>query len=173
VTTKGLILFIPQGVSVLAGSGDDLNLNQRLVREGWALNFEPYAKHRFKADRTTRKTTNVALERLLLNTTRPAALDKSKTRLLGSPCPNDARNLLFPDSPAMPPGCSIKGKIALHAKITGHRGITTSRVVAVIGIQRSRTVGFAQRKRLRPRGFARRSTVLNDEQWHHVQHGYS
>jgi hypothetical protein len=39
--------------------GDDLNLNQRLVREGWALNFEPYAKHRFKADRTTRKTTDL------------------------------------------------------------------------------------------------------------------
>jgi hypothetical protein len=96
VTTKGLILFIPQGVSVLAGSGDDLNLNQRLVREGWALNFEPYAKHRFKADRTTRKTTNVALERLLLNTTRPAALEQEQDQTIGFTLPKRRSQSSFP-----------------------------------------------------------------------------
>ena len=30
--------------------GETTSLNQWLVREGWALNFEPYAKGRFKAD---------------------------------------------------------------------------------------------------------------------------
>src|SRR5260370_1492287 len=29
---------------------DGQNLNQLLVRDGWAVNFEPYAKGRFKAD---------------------------------------------------------------------------------------------------------------------------
>jgi hypothetical protein len=32
-------------------------------------------------------------------------------------------NTLFPDDPSMPPGCSIKGKFAARAKLTGHRGI--------------------------------------------------
>jgi hypothetical protein len=76
--------------------GDDLNLNQRLVREGWALNFEPYAKHRFKADRTTRKTTNVALERLLLNTTRPAALEQEQDQTIGFTLPKRRSQSSFP-----------------------------------------------------------------------------
>ena len=34
-----------------------------------------------------------------------------------------ARDKLFPDNPEMPPGCSIKGKFAVRAKVTGYRGI--------------------------------------------------
>ena len=50
---------------------------------------------------------------------------KQKAMLLGSTCANEAnaRDKLFPDNPALPPGCSIRGKFALRAKITGHRGI--------------------------------------------------
>jgi len=52
---------------------------------------------------------------------------KSRAKLLGESCSTirdiDARNALFPDDPSMPPGCSIKGKFAVRAKITGHRGI--------------------------------------------------
>jgi endonuclease YncB( thermonuclease family) len=104
--------------------GDDLNLNQRLVREGWALNFEPYAKHRFKADQDDAQDNRRGLWKGCFSTPQDLRRwNKSKTRLLGSSCPSDARNLLFPDNPTMPPGCSIKGKIALRAKITGHRGI--------------------------------------------------
>jgi endonuclease YncB( thermonuclease family) len=104
--------------------GDDLNLNQRLVREGWALNFEPYAKHRFKADQDDAQEHRRGLWKGCFSTPQDLRRwNKSKARLLGSPCPSDARNLLFPDNPAMPPGCSIKGKISLRAKITGHRGI--------------------------------------------------
>ena len=35
----------------------------------------------------------------------------------------EARSILFPDNPTMPPGCSIKGKLAARAHITAHRGI--------------------------------------------------
>ena len=36
---------------------------------------------------------------------------------------SEIRDILFPDDPAMPPGCSIKGKLAARAHFTGHRGI--------------------------------------------------
>jgi endonuclease YncB( thermonuclease family) len=104
--------------------GDDLNLNQRLVREGWALNFEPYAKHRFKADQDDAQDNRRGLWKGCFSTPQDLRRwNKSKAILFGSSCPSGARNLLFPDNPAMPPGCSIKGKISLRAKITGHRGI--------------------------------------------------
>jgi hypothetical protein len=48
---------------------------------------------------------------------------KSLAVLFGTACPTDARNILFPDYPNMPPGCSIKGKVALRAEIVGYRGI--------------------------------------------------
>jgi endonuclease YncB( thermonuclease family) len=81
--------------------GDDLNLNQRLVREGWALNFEPYAKHRFKADQDDAQDHRRGLWKGCFSTPQDLRRwNKSKARLLGSPCPSDARNLLFPVDPA-------------------------------------------------------------------------
>ena len=49
--------------------------------------------------------------------------NKYTARLLGPRCPADARLKLFPDHAPMPPGCEIKGKYALRAVLTGHRGI--------------------------------------------------
>jgi hypothetical protein len=47
--------------------------------------------------------------------------------LLGGACRADKdpeiREALFPNAPAMPPGCSIKGKFALRARVTGNVGI--------------------------------------------------
>jgi hypothetical protein len=43
--------------------------------------------------------------------------------LLGSNCPADARRRLFPDQAVRPEGCEIKGKYAVRAMLTGHRGI--------------------------------------------------
>ena len=31
--------------------------------------------------------------------------------------------MLFPDDPIMPPGCSIKGKFAVRARVTGNVGV--------------------------------------------------
>jgi endonuclease YncB( thermonuclease family) len=108
--------------------GEDVSLNQRLVREGWALNFEPSAKRRFKADQDDAQDNRRGLWKGCF--TAPLDLrrwNKSKAKLLGPTCPGadnkKARDILFPDHPAMPPGCAIKGNFALRAKITGHRGI--------------------------------------------------
>ena len=35
----------------------------------------------------------------------------------------EIRSVLFPEDPAMPPGCSIKGKFAVRARVTGNVGI--------------------------------------------------
>ena len=96
-------------------------------QEGWALNFEPYAKNRFKADQDEARDKHKGLWKGCFAV--PQALrnmDKSGAALLGSTCPKDSkalRDLLVPVHPAMPEGCSIKGKSAMRAHITGHRGI--------------------------------------------------
>jgi hypothetical protein len=46
---------------------------------------------------------------------------------LGGSCRTDKdreiRDVLFPDHPAMPSGCSIKAKLAIRARVTGNVGI--------------------------------------------------
>lgn len=41
--------------------------------------------------------------------------NKRAAQLLGSSCPPDAREKLFPVEVPMPPGCEVKGKYALRA----------------------------------------------------------
>jgi endonuclease YncB( thermonuclease family) len=88
---------------------DGTDLHHWLVKNGWAINFEPYARGRFVDDE------NEARDRGRWN--------KHTAQLLGPNCPTDARRKLFPDHAEMPPGCEIKGKYALRAAFTGHRGI--------------------------------------------------
>jgi endonuclease YncB( thermonuclease family) len=108
--------------------GEPMSLNQWLVREGWALNFEPYAKGRFKADEDAARSKNLGLWKGCFS--RPQAArrgDKNTAPLLGAACVagkiSEIRDRLFPEHPAMLPGCSIKGKLAARARVTGHVGI--------------------------------------------------
>jgi len=115
-------------ISICWVEGETVSLNQWLVREGWALNFEPYAKGRFKADQDNARENRKGLWKGCFIEPRVLRLGSRITaRLLGSSCPErndwEARGILFPDNPAMTPGCSIKGKLAVRAHITGHRGI--------------------------------------------------
>ena len=115
-------------VGVCWVEGESLSLNQLLVREGWALNFEPYAKGRFKADQADAENNRRGLWKgCFSNPDDHRRGKKSTAPLLGAACScsaaKSARDSLFPDDAAMPPGCPIKGKFALRAKITGHLGI--------------------------------------------------
>ena len=107
--------------------GEPISLNQWLVREGWALNLEPYARNRFKADQEMARDHRKGLWKGCFAA--PRAMrnrDKSGAVLLGSACTQDnqaLRDLLIPLHPAMPEGCSIKGKSVTRAHLTGHRGI--------------------------------------------------
>lgn len=108
--------------------GETRSLNQWLVLEGWALNFEPYAKGRFKADQEAARDKSNGIWKGCFSPPQDVRRwDKSSAGLLGAACPKgketETRNVLFPDHPVIPLGCSIKGKLAARAHFTGHRGI--------------------------------------------------
>ena len=108
--------------------GEPASLNQRLVREGWAMNFEPYARGRFNRDEGDARANLRGLWAGCFIAPRDLRYwNKAKAKLWGAACSSvrdlDVRNALFPDHPSMPPGCSIKGTMPSRAQLTGHRGI--------------------------------------------------
>ena len=97
-------------------SAGGTDLNHWLVQQGWALNFEPYAKRRFKIDEDDARVGHFGLWKGCFVAPQDfRRWNKRKATLLGANCPEDARAKLFPDDPAMPPGCEIKGKYGLRA----------------------------------------------------------
>jgi len=103
--------------------GETMSLNQWLVRDGLALNFEPYAKGRFEADEADARKNLRGLWKGCFSAPQDLRRwNKSSAPLLGPTCgiAKQTRNRLFPALPAMPPGCTIKGKIVLRAQIMGY-----------------------------------------------------
>jgi endonuclease YncB( thermonuclease family) len=108
--------------------GEKTSLNQWLVREGWALNADSSAKGRFRADEQYARDHRKGLWKGCFVS--PMALRRytiSTATLMGAGCPREnnwpAREMLFPDHPSMPPGCPIKGRVALRSQVTGYQGI--------------------------------------------------
>jgi hypothetical protein len=103
-----------------------MSINQWLVREGLAIKFEPFARGRFHSDEDDARQNRRGMWRGCF--VAPQHLRywrRAVAPLLGSTCANEpnARDKLFPDNAEMPPGCLIKGKFVVRAKLTGHRGI--------------------------------------------------
>ena len=102
-------------------------MNQLLVRQGFALNFEPDAQGRFKEDEANAKRDRRGLWKGCFVAPEDFRVGRTDGALLGDACPADKdreiRDVLFPKDPAMPPGCSIKGKFAVRARVTGNVGI--------------------------------------------------
>jgi endonuclease YncB( thermonuclease family) len=95
---------------------DGTEINRWLVQQGWALNFEPYAKGRFKTDEDEAREGQRGIWKGCFVAPRDfRRWNKQTATLLGPSCPPDARDRLFPDDPQMPPGCEIKGKYSLRA----------------------------------------------------------
>jgi endonuclease YncB( thermonuclease family) len=107
--------------------GETTSLNQLLVRQGLALNFEPAARGRFKADEADARDNRRGLWKGCFAAPQAFRGGKKDGALLGGSCRADKdreiREVLFPEYPAMPSGCGIKGKFALRARITGNVGI--------------------------------------------------
>jgi endonuclease YncB( thermonuclease family) len=109
-------------------AGEDANLNQWMVRQGWALNTNRSARGRLKADRDRASAQRVGLWKgCFISPEDLRRFTISTARLLGGTCPASnnwkARETLFPQRPAMPPGCNIKGKVVLRSQIVGYLGI--------------------------------------------------
>ena len=107
--------------------GETLSLNQWLVREGWALNFEPRAKGRFRADQDDAQANGRGLWQGCFIAPQAYRTDRSAAILMGRACgdgrTSEIKASIFPSHPMMPPGCAIKGSYAKRARLTGSRGI--------------------------------------------------
>jgi endonuclease YncB( thermonuclease family) len=94
----------------------ETDLNRWLVKEGWAINLEPDAKGRFKGDEDDARAGRLGMWKGCFVAPQDFQRQNKRTaQLLGSNCPPDAREKLFPAEVRMPPGCEIKGKYALRA----------------------------------------------------------
>ena len=104
--------------------GESNNLSQLLVQKGFAL---ADAKGKLKPDEMVAKDDKRGLWRGCFATPADFRLWKKDAALMGGACRADRdeqiRSVLFSADPVMPPGCTIKGKFAVRARVTGNVGI--------------------------------------------------
>jgi endonuclease YncB( thermonuclease family) len=107
--------------------GESTSLSQLLVRQGFALNFEPYARGRFRDDEASAKSDRRGIWKGCFVAPTEFRHGKKDGALLGDSCRADKdreiRGALFPDEFAAPPSCNIKGKFAVRARVTGNVGV--------------------------------------------------
>ena len=107
--------------------GDKVNLNQQVVRSGFAISVEPAVKAHTKDDAAAARSAADGIWKGCFAVPADFRVGKKDGPLLGASCRSDRdsqiRAVLFPDAPAAPPGCSIKGKLALRARVTGNIGV--------------------------------------------------
>ena len=119
--------FKKRHIGLCTAEGDTLTLNQQLVREGFALNANPFIKGQFKDDAAVAKDDSKGLWKGCLIAPQEYRLGKKDGALLGSSCRADRdkeiRAALFPEDLTMPPNCGIKAKFAVRARVTGNVGI--------------------------------------------------
>jgi endonuclease YncB( thermonuclease family) len=119
--------FAKWHIGLCSVDGETDSLNQLLVHQGYALHLEPSGAGRFKDDETNAKDHGLGLWRGCFVAPQAFRRSEKTAPLLGASCSSDKdrelRESLFPDNPAMPPGCSIKAKFAVRARVTGNVGI--------------------------------------------------
>lgn len=107
--------------------GDAASLNRQLVRQGLAISVESAIKLHLKDDAAAAKADGRGLWTGCFVAPQEFRAGKKDGALLGGACRADRdreiRAVLFPQDLAMPPGCSIKGKFAVRARVTGNVGI--------------------------------------------------
>jgi endonuclease YncB( thermonuclease family) len=105
--------------------GETASLNQLLVGDGFALGLE--ASGKFRSEQSGAKDERRGLWKGCFVAPQDFRRRRKDTALLGGSCRADRdrqiREVLFPADPDMPPGCSIKGKYAVRARVTGDVGI--------------------------------------------------
>jgi endonuclease YncB( thermonuclease family) len=119
--------FKRRHVGICTVEGGTTSLNQQLVRKGFALRLEPSTKLRYMEDEASARSDRRGLWKGCFVAPQEFRHGKKDGTLLGGSCRADKdreiRGVLFPEFPAMPPGCSIKGKFATRARFTGDVGI--------------------------------------------------
>ena len=107
--------------------GDGLSLNQQLIRSGFATSVDGSTKARFADDAAIARDAKTGLWKGCFIAPKEFRIGKKDGVLLGAACRSDRdkeiREALFPADFAAPPGCSIKGKFAVRARVTFNLGI--------------------------------------------------
>jgi len=107
--------------------GETTGLGQLLVRQGFALNVESSATGRFKEDEARARDDKQGLWKGCFVAPHEFRMGRKDGALLGGACRADRdreiRDALFPAELVQPSGCSIKGKYAVRARVTGNLGI--------------------------------------------------
>jgi endonuclease YncB( thermonuclease family) len=119
-------------LGICTAGNDASSLNQLLIRGGFAVNSVSSGQSRFGTDETDAKTNRRGLWKGCFIAPQEFRAGKKDGALLGGACRADKdreiRAALFPQDPAMPSGCGIKGKYALRARVTGNIGIYHLRI---------------------------------------------
>lgn len=114
-------------IGICTIEGESASLNQLLVAQGFALNFEPYARARFREAEAAAKDDRRGLWKGCFAAPQDFRWGRKDGVLHGGSCRADKdkeiRGVLFPGDLAMPAGCSIKGKFAVRARVTGNVGV--------------------------------------------------
>ena len=113
-------------IGICSIEGEATTLNERLVREGWAIKLDSTAKGRFAAEEADARENRRGLWKgCFADPHDLRGWNRNGARLLGGGCQsghdNRTREKLFRVDAAMPPGCPIKAKLALRA--IGYDGI--------------------------------------------------
>ena len=120
-------IFKKRHIGLCTVEGESTSLNQLLIRQGFALDFEPSAKGRFLQDEAGARDARLGLWKGCFVAPQEFRLGQKDGSLHGAACRTDRdrqiREALFPEDIAMPSDCSIKGKFAARARVTGNVGI--------------------------------------------------
>ena len=114
-------------VGICTVEGETSSLNQQLVRQGFAISPRAFVKAAFVSDQAAAQGERRGLWKGCFADPHDFRIGKKDGTLLGGACRADRdseiRAVLFPNDPAMPPSCNIKGKFAARARVTGNIGI--------------------------------------------------
>jgi endonuclease YncB( thermonuclease family) len=107
--------------------GAATSLNQQMVQKGFALAAESALKSNFKSDADAAKKDLQGLWKGCFVTGTNFRHGNKTSVLLGGSCRSDkdreTRAILFPSETVAPPSCTVKGKFAARAHVTGNLGI--------------------------------------------------
>jgi len=119
-------------LGICTTEGEATSLNQLLARRGFAVNLAPTGQAKFSEDETDARNDRRGLWKGCFIAPQEFRAGRKDGALLGGACRVDKereiREVLFPLEPAMPSGCSIKGKYAVRARVTGNIGIYHLRI---------------------------------------------
>jgi len=112
--------------AICTAEGDKVSLNEQLIRQGLALPRTSSPKAYSEAAAEAKEGSRGIWKGCFV-APHEFRTGKRDGALLGAACRTDRateiRAVLFPEYLAMPPDCSIKGKFAMRARVTGNIGI--------------------------------------------------